>query len=87
MSQLLSLSFVRNKNLQVVWRPKVLKDHCLVENLQNLQDISVRWAVPPDSREEGEKRKVEQQRRGRKRNEVKVRERKMREACTLLFNI
>lgn len=84
MSQLLSLSFVRNKNLQVVWRPKVLNDHCLVENLQNLQDISVRWAVPPDSREEGGKRKVEQQRRGRKRNEVKVRE---REACTLLFNI
>lgn len=29
MSKLHSLSFVRNQNLQVVWRPKVLKDHWL----------------------------------------------------------
>lgn len=60
MSKLHSLSFVRNQNLQVVWRPKVLKDHCLVENVQNLWDISVRWAaeiVPPDSREGGKKRR------------------------------
>lgn len=66
MSQLLSLSFVRNKNLQVVWRPKVLKDHCLVENLQNLQDISVRWAVPPDSREEGGEKKSRTAKTGKK---------------------
>lgn len=44
----------------------MLKDHCLVENLQNLQDISVRWAVPPDSREEGGEKKSRTAKTGKK---------------------